>query len=430
MQMKELLKKLLQRILFILAKAILNKYQPKVIGITGSIGKSSAKEAVFAVLKDKFRVRENIKNYNNEIGLPLTIMGAVSPGRSIIGWLKVFTDAVKLLIREDKSFPEMIILEMGVDRIGDMSYLTGLAPADIGIVTNVGPVHLEYFKTIAKIAKEKSILIAKLKPGGWGALNIDSPKVEEMKTSVRGRFLTYGMDREAQVRALEVNLSYRDSAVIGTSFKLQYNGNVVPVLLPGVLAQHLVYAALAAACVGIINELNLIEISNALKDFRVPPGRMNLLDGLKNTKIIDDSYNASPEAVVAAVKVLGEINVSGRKFAVLGDMLELGEYEKTGHQEVGKAVAGAGIDNLVLVGQRSLMIAESAVKRGFKQDNIKHFESSLEVSEWLVSQVEAGDIILVKGSQGMRMERASKALLAEPARAKELLVRQDESWLK
>ena len=425
--MKKYLKNILQRILFILSRAILKKYNPKVIGITGSIGKSSAKEAVFAVLKNKLRVRENIKNYNNEIGLPLTIIGTLSPGSSLSGWLKVFLLAIKLIVSEDKSYPEALILEMGVDRIGDMKYLTELAPVDVGIVTNVGPVHLEYFKTIEKVAKEKAILISKLKPGGWGVLNIDNAKVEDMKNAVRGRFLTYGVNREAQVRALEINLSYRNEGVIGTSFKLQYNGNVVPVLLPGVLAEHLVHAALAAACVGIIFDMNLIEISEALKEFKVPKGRMNLLDGINNSKIIDDSYNSSPESALAAVKVLGEVNISGKKIAVLGDMLELGEYEKKGHQEVGKSIVDNKIDELIVVGERAKIIARVAGDSGMK--NIMNFDTSSKAGEYLLKIIKPGDLILVKGSQGMRMERVSKLLLSDPMKAKDLLVRQDDSWL-
>lgn len=424
------MKKILQKILLMLSQAILKKYEPKVIGITGSIGKSSAKEAVFAVLKNKFRVRQNIKNYNNEIGLPLTIIGQVSPGKSIFGWLKVFYSAIKMIIIEQSDYPEILILEMGIDRVGDMSYLVELAPVDIGIVTNVGPVHLEYFKTIEKIAKEKSILVSKLKPNGWGILNVDSEKVAEMKNVVKGRFLTYGINREAMVSALEVNLSYQDDSIMGTSFKLSHNGKVVPVLLSGILAEHLVYAALAAASVGVIMEMNLIEIAEALKQFTPPLGRMKLLDGVKKTKIIDDSYNASPEAVLAAINVLSQINVSGRKFAVLGDMLELGDYEKPGHEAVGQAVVLAGIDYLVTVGDRARIMADSARRVGINNENIIEFDDSVKAGEWLYGQVKPGDLILVKGSQGMRMERVSKMLLAEPQRAKELLVRQDESWLK
>ncbi|MFA5021350.1 MAG: Mur ligase family protein [Patescibacteria group bacterium] len=430
--MKRFLKKILQKTLFILARTVLNKYQPKVVGITGSIGKSSAKEAVFAVLKNNFRVRQNIKNYNNEIGLPLSIIGEPSPGSSLKGWLKLFLSALKLIIADSKNYPEILILEMGIDRPGDMDYLTNLAPVDIGIITNIGPVHLEFFKTLERVAKEKSALVTKLKPGGWGALNADNKQVISLKNSVNGRFLTYGFSAAAMVRALEINLSYKREQISGLSFKLSYNGAVVPVFLPNVLADHLVYAALAAACVAIILEINLIDIANNLQDFVPPPGRMHLLLGANGSQLIDDTYNASPEATVAAIKVLGKIDPPaggpGAKIAVLGDMLELGDYEKRGHEEVGRAIIDNKIDQLVIVGERAKIIGRTAGDAGLK--NIKNFDSSIEAGDYLLQQVKPGDLLLIKGSQGMRMERAVKILLAQPELAPSLLVRQDEAWLR
>lgn len=427
--MKNGLKKILQKILFILAKSILNKYQPKVVGITGSIGKSSTKEAVLAVLNDNFRMRTSIKNYNNEIGLPLTIIGEKSAGRDIFGWLKIFYRALKLIVLDAKIYPEILILEMGVDRIGDMKYLVDLAPADIGIVTNVGPVHLEFFKTVVKIAKEKGTLVSKLKPGGWGILNGDNELVYNLKNNVAGRFLIYGLGQECQIRALEADLSYRDDKISGLSFKLSYNGAIVPVFLPNVLAEHLIYSALAAAAVGIILEMNLLQIAEALQNFVPPLGRMHLLASINGSQIIDDSYNASPESMIAAVKSLGEIKVSGRKIAVLGDMLELGDYETKGHEAVGLEIAKVKPEVLIVVGDRAKTIANTAINNGFKGE-AKLFKNSLEAGEFLMGRVGRGDLILVKGSQGMRMEKIAKILLAEPSRASELLVRQEEEWLK
>jgi len=427
--MKIYLKKILQKILFFLSRAILNKYEPKVVGITGSIGKSSTKEAVFSVLADKFRVRQNIKNYNNEIGLPLTIIGEQSGGHSIGKWIRIFWQAIKLIIKDDAKYPEVLILEMGVDHPGDMEYLTELAPADIGVITNIGPVHLEYFKTIEKVAKEKAILVTKLKPGGWGVLNVDNEMVLGLKNSVRGRFLTYGFSQEVMVSAVEVDLSYKRDKVSGISFKLCYQGAVVPVFLPNILAGHLVYAALAAACVAIILEINLVEIVEALKNFSPPLGRMHLLEGINDSQIIDDSYNASPEATIAAVKVLSQIKSSGRKIAVLGDMLELGNYERPGHELIGRAIAQSGIDQLVVVGDRAKIITSIAIADGFDEDKINYFNDSISAGDYLLHQVKAGDLLLIKGSQGMRMERTTKILLADPSRAESLLVRQDKEWL-
>jgi UDP-N-acetylmuramoyl-tripeptide--D-alanyl-D-alanine ligase len=411
-----------------LARAVLNKYDPKVIGITGSVGKSCAKEAIFVVLKNKFEVRTNIKNYNNEIGLPLTVLGEKSAGRNIFGWLMIFWHALELIMFQ-KKYPEVLILEMGVDRIGDMKYLTDMVPVDIGIITKISQVHLEYFKTLENIAKEKSMLVRRLKPGGYGILNIDDQRVCEMKNVVNGRFISFGLNNEAQVRAVEIDSSYRNGKVAGLSFKLIYNGAVVPVFLPNILAEHFVYSALAAASVGVIMELNLLEISEALTDFNSPLGRMRLIAGVSGSQIIDDTYNASPESTIAALKALTKIENKKRKIAVLGDMLELGDYEKEGHQKVGKEVVESLIDLLVVVGDRAKIIANAALELGFKGE-VKFFINSQSAGEYLVGQLVAGDLVLVKGSQGIRMEKTVKKIMEQPQEAKKLLVRQDESWQK
>ncbi len=421
------LRKKLQKILFSLARVILKKYQPKVVGITGSIGKTTTKEAVLTVLKTKFKVRSNIKNYNNEIGLPLTIIGRESPGRDVFGWLKLFLSALDLILFE-REYPEILVLEMGIDRFGDMEYLTKMAPADIGIVTKVSPVHLEFLKTLEGIAKEKSVLVRNLKPNGWGILNFDDERVKEMRNVVNGRFISFGFDREAQIRALELDLSYKEGKIVGLSFKLAYDGAVVPVFLPNMLAEHLVYSALGAVAVGVILEMNLLEISEALQDFSSPLGRMCLIDGINQSKIIDDTYNSSPEAVVAAIKTLVKIKNKGRKIAVLGDMLELGDYEKEGHELVGQEIVNSDVDLLVVVGGRAKIIANFAIDNGFKKE-IKFFSSSVEAGKYLSDIVSRDDLILVKGSQGVRMEKVSKKLLDRPDQAKKLLVRQEEKWL-
>ncbi len=172
--MKSFLKKLLQLHLAMVAKAILKKYQPDIIGVTGSVGKTTSKDAIYAVLSHKFPARRNVKNYNNEIGLPLTIIGAETGGNSLLGWLSVFAKAAGLLLARDKNYPRILVLEMGVDRVGDMKYLTALAPCKAGVVTSVAPVHLEYFKTLERIAREKSVIVTHLKKDGWAILNGDN----------------------------------------------------------------------------------------------------------------------------------------------------------------------------------------------------------------------------------------------------------------
>lgn len=439
------MKKLIQLKLKVLAKMILAKYKPDLIGITGSVGKTSAKEAVYTVLSSKFNVRRNLKNYNNEIGVPLTIIGLDSPGKSIIGWYKVFFKALKLILVKDKKYPEILVLEMGVDRPGDMKYLNKIVKCRVGVVTLIGPVHLEFFNTIDKIQKEKGALIKKLPKSGWTILNYDNEKTRQISKMSKARVLTYGFSEKAKVRAQEVILSLAKNTnlsefranlsnianLAGINFKLSYNGSSVPVLLPKVVGYGAVYAALAGAAVGLAYNFNLVEISESLHKFKSPRGRMNLINGIKHTLIIDDTYNSSPQSSLAALEVIKKIPLSkgARKFAVLGDMLELGSYSEQGHREVGNKVVQSKINKLIAVGERSRDIARGAEDDGMHKDNIFHFAASEEAGRFIQERIRENDLIFIKGSQGMRMEKIVKEIMAEPLRAKELLVRQDEQWV-
>jgi UDP-N-acetylmuramoyl-tripeptide--D-alanyl-D-alanine ligase len=432
--MKELCKKIVRKILKSLARSILLKYQPDIIGVTGSVGKTSTKEAVYSVLSNKFRVKRNIKNYNNEIGLPLTIIGADSGGRSIWSWVGVFVRALQLLTWHDKDYPNILILEMAVDRPGDMKYLTDLAPCKIGAVTNVGPVHLEFFKSLERIAKEKSVLVTHIDKNGWAILNCDDELVCQMRDGVKGRVLTYGISNEADVQASDIGISRVETNgealddLSGLHFKLSYDGSIVPVLLPNILGEHLVYAALVGATVGIAYGMNLVEISQSLGKFVAPKGRMNIIYGIKDTYIIDDTYNAGPVSTVAGLKVLKKIDAFDRKVAVLGDMLELGTYTEEGHRLVGKAVYDCGVDLLITVGERAKDIADEAKRQGMDEDNIFSFSDNGRAGRFVQDRIKQGDVILVKGSQGMRMEKVVKEIMAEPLSANDLLVRQGAAW--
>jgi len=435
--MKNLIKKILEFKLRFFAKAILARYNPEVVAITGSVGKTSTKEAIYAVLTSTFNCRRNQKNYNNEIGIPLSIIGAESGGRSILKWIKVFFKAAFLLIKKDKNYPRILILEMGADHPGDIKYLTSFVPVKIGVVTAVGPVHLEFFETIDRIAKEKGTLIKSLAKTGYAVLNYDDKLVKAMAEKTNAKVITFGFLDQADVSAFETSIShdvnYQDvSTIQGISFKLKYQGKTVPILLPKVLGKHLVYTALAAITVGIIYNLNLHIIIDALKNFEPPKGRMHIILGVKNTLIIDDTYNSSPLAVQEALYQLSQINLNQhhKKYAVLGDMLELGSITEQAHQETGEAVVRYGVDYLITVGEMSRDIVRGAVAKGMSKDHCFNFKDSLEAGKFLQQRISEGDLILVKGSQGVRMERVVKELMAEPQRAEELLVRQDKEWQK
>lgn len=430
-----MVKKITQFKLKYLAKIILKKYQPKVIGITGSVGKTSTREAIFSVLRTKFRARRSEKNYNNELGLPLTIIGAASPKKNFFGWLGVFFKALFLILFKNKDYPEILILEMGVDRPGDMDYLNKIVTCDIGVITLIGPTHLESFGSIERIKREKGKLIKNLEKNGWAVINFDDAKSREIAGNLKVKVLKYGFENGADVRAENLIFKFEETRnlnnLLGSSFKLNYDGGVVPVVLPKVIGVAAIYSSLAAASVGIALGMNLVEIADALKDFDSPPGRMKLIPGIKHALIIDDTYNSSPQSAASAIGFIEKIKTERpfRKIAVLGDMLELGNYSVEGHREVGRALTESNFDLLITVGERARDIGRGAKEAGMSEEQVFYFSENEEAGKFVQQRMHEGDLVLVKGSQGARMEKIVKEIMAEPLRAEKLLARQESEWL-
>lgn len=425
-----IMKKIIEQILATLAKQILYKYKPKIVGITGSIGKTSAKEAVFAVLNYKFKTRTNIKNYNNELGVPLTIINSEAKGKSVFGWLYVFLKAIKMILIKDKDYPEYLVLEMGADKPGDIEYLVNIAKPHIGVVTKVSPTHIEFFKSLDGIAKEKRKIVTCLNEFDYAILNFDDERVLKMQEKTRGQIITFGHKEGADVRAVEFANVGEAGLVDGIKFKVQHQGSTVPVILPHVVGAHQMNAALIASAVGIAVGMNLVDISEGLKKYRSPKGRMNVIAGINNSLLIDDTYNSSPEAAVKAVEAVAKLNMANYTYriAILGDMLELGDISNKEHYELGKQVAENGFNLLISVGNFSNEIARGAKDHGLTA--VINFENSVLASEKISDLVRDSSLILIKGSQGSRMERVVESLMAEPDQAKDLLVRQTDDWLK
>ena len=428
------MEKLIQLKLKILAKLILKKYQPKIIGITGSVGKTSVREAIYAVLKVKHNVRRSIKNYNNELGVPLTIINTEAPGKNILGWLTVFFKALKLIIFKDSNYPEIVVLEMGVDKPRDMDYLNGIVSCQVGVLTMIGTVHAEYFNSREELRQEKAKLLKSVSKGGWAIVNYDNIASRKCLEESVARKLTYGLEDKADVRADKINYDFKGTkdgrGLAGVRFRLSYEQDSVEVILPGVFGPGVVYSALAAVAVGISQGLILGEIARALKSFESPKGRMKVIDGIKRTTILDDTYNAEPESMRAALGVLKRIPLASgaRKFAVLGDMLELGKYSIEMHRDIGKYALKCNIDKLIVVGERARDIARGAKEAGMPRDNIFNFADSVQAGRFIQDRIKEHDLILVKGSQGVRMEKIVLEIMADPLARKELLVRQDKSW--
>jgi len=427
-------KKILCFILRILAQATLRRYKPMIIGVTGSVGKTSAKEAIFTVLKERFSVRRNIKNYNNEIGVPLTILGQATGGKSIWRWLQIFLVGF-FEIFYTKNYPKILILEMGADKIGDIAYLTSFIKCFAGVVTTVGeiPVHVEFFQGADQVAKEKAILVQNLDKNGWAILNYDDDRVRAMARKTSAKIFTYGFSDQADLRVSNFEQHLDNLAEAGLSFKVDYQGSNVPIRLRYVYARHQVYAILAGAAVGLIFKMNLVEIAQALKNYQSPAGRLQVIRGIKNTWLIDDTYNSSPSSSLGALELLekmSNLNANGepgRKIVAFGDMLELGSFTEEAHRQVGARAAQVA-DILLAVGEKSIFMADEAKKNGLAKENVWYFASAEEAGRELQDLIKEGDIILVKGSQGIRMEKIVKELMAEPERAGELLVRQEEDW--
>lgn len=417
---------ILEKLLRLMATVIVKKYKPQIVGISGSVGKTSTKEAVFLVLAAKFMVRKNEKNYNNEIGIPLTIIGAESGGRSILKWLGIFLRWLAYVLLP-LQYPEILVLEMGVDRPGDMKYLTSFIPVTVGIITNISTSHIEFFRNIDHIAAEKGKLIEMLPEDGMAILNSDDERVLAMQEKTKAAVSTFGFQAGAQALASDANYNYAEGQIEGISFKLNFDGKVIPVRLNNILARHQIYAALAAAVAGTFFKINLVEVATALERFRSPAGRMNLIAGLKESWIVDDTYNASPISVSAALEILTELKAD-RKIAVLGDMLELGRETENEHRAIGRKVFASGANLFLAVGERMQAAVMEIKKMGYPAENIFYFTDPVAAGKKLQAIIRPDDLILVKGSQGMRMEKVVKEIVADPLAAEKLLCRQDPKW--
>jgi UDP-N-acetylmuramoyl-tripeptide--D-alanyl-D-alanine ligase len=321
----------------------------------------------------------------------------------------------------------VLVLEMAIDRPGDMAYLLSFIPVKIGVLTHVSGSHLEYFGTLEAIAREKGLLLTMLPKDGTAIFNADNTYARRVGRRVRAATsIGYGFAAEAQVRA--ENLQLPRSLDDGLMFRLNYGGTLLPMRLSQVIASHHISAVLAAVAVGVACRINLVDITQALRDFASLPGRMKLLPGLHESALIDDTYNASPASLQAALETLRALP-GERRIAVLGDMLELGDETAEAHRRVAQWLQETGVEWAILVGPQMRLAGEALAQRGWSAERYVCLDHPLRAGEVLATWLRPGDRVLLKGSQGMRIELATRAVLAEPERAGELLCRQSEKWL-
>ncbi len=430
LSMKEFVRNIILFILTLQAKAILKKYQPKIIVVTGSVGKTSTKDATYAALKKCTFVRKSEKSYNSDIGVPLTILGVPNGWANLLKWMHNIIDGF-LLILITTPYPRWLVIEVGADRPGDLSKSLSWLQPNIVITTLFPemPVHVEFYSSPKAVIEEELFPVSLLLKGGVVAVNKDYEENISLPLKDGVRTITYGFDKKSDVRALRYHILVRQGVPRGISFTLSYQNTSVPVSLVGVIGTSHVYAILAGISGALAAGATLDTIHTIAEQYDAPPGRLRLVSGISQSIIIDDSYNASPVATKEALKTLLDAPAK-RRIAVIGDMLELGTYSKDEHIKIG-VLAYQSADIFVTVGVRAKESAEEALRQGMNQNAVYQFDRSEEAVVFLTStlKVGKGDVVLIKGSQSTRMERVTKALMENPENAERLLPRQDPEWL-
>ncbi len=426
--MKQVFKNIVVGILTLEAKMLLRRTKPVIVAITGSVGKTSVKDAVYTVLKEKISVRKTQKSFNSEFGVPLTILGLPTAWSNPVKWLKNLTDGLFLALHPT-DYPDVLVLEMGVDRPGDMDKLTAWIKPDIVILTRLPdvPVHVEYFDSPEAVIEEKKKLVYALKPDGILVYNQDDSKVVEVAQGVVQKTIGYSRYSLSEFTASSDKVVYEDGKALGLEFTLTHGKTSTIMRINGSLGIQHAYNFAAATAVASIFEIGVKDAMLALADHEPPPGRMRLIHGIKDTLIIDDTYNSSPIASEQSLQTLGELRGVKRRIAVLGDMLELGQFSVREHERIGSLVPKYA-DMLVTIGVRARGFSKGALGAGMNQKCILEFDNAMSAGRELQTFLKEGDVILVKGSQSIRAERFVEELMAEPERAEELLVRQGKEW--
>lgn len=429
--MKEVFKKAIVTILTFEAKVLLRRKKPKIIAVTGSVGKTSTKDAIYTTIKDQVHARKSQKSFNSDIGVALSVLGLDNAWNNPILWLKnIFDGAFSAFFACE--YPDVLVLEMGVDRPGDMEALTQWIKPDVVVLTRLPdvPVHVEYFDSPEEVIAEKMQLVHALKDDGVFIYNNDDKKIRRESEGVRQQSFGYSRYSTSHFMIAGDVVRYdgtgKPNGMLST---LTHVDETATMTVEGSLGVHHAYNYAAAVAVAHVLGISLDEAVESLKTHKPTSGRMRLIEGKEGSVIIDDTYNSSPVAVEQALQSLTEVASAGKTIAVLGDMLELGRFSSREHERMGELAADM-VDVLVTIGVRARKMAEVALEHGMNTDAVFQYDSVAHVIEQLPDMVSADDVVLVKASQSIRGEKVVEALMAHPEQAQDLLVRQNAEWIQ
>jgi UDP-N-acetylmuramoyl-tripeptide--D-alanyl-D-alanine ligase len=356
------------------------KYRTPLVALTGSNGKTTTKEMIAACLETTFPILKTKGNLNNLIGLPLTLLTLTEKER-------------------------VVVLEMGMNVPGEIRRLTEIAEPDVGLITNIQEVHLEGMESLERLKEEKGELFRKMRRDGTILVNQDDPRVVDLASDYPGQKITFGIERPAEVMAKEIRLGGAE----GTFFTLILEGEAMEIHLR-LLGRHFIPNALSAIAVACLFGVEVKQVKEALENFKSIPMRMEIVPLKGGKTLINDAYNANPHSMELALKTLVEAKGEGRAIAVLGDMLELGNFTKEAHEQLGEKVSELSIDFLLALGEEAPIVVESAIRHGFPLERVRVVESHSEAISILKQMIQNGDWILVKGSRRMAMEKIAEGL--------------------
>jgi UDP-N-acetylmuramoyl-tripeptide--D-alanyl-D-alanine ligase len=363
-----------------LARFVRRQWGGPIVGVTGSAGKTTTKEMIAAVLAKKFTVLRSIGNFNNEFGLPLCLL-RIGPSQT------------------------MAVLEMGMSAKGEIRRLAAIAEPNEGVITNVNPVHLEFFDSIEGIAEAKAELLDGLVEPRVAYLNNDDPRVRAMAGRFTGKVVTYGVSSGAAFQAQQL----RDLGLGGSAFTIRHAGRDTDFVLP-LLGQHNVANAVAAVTVGIEHGISWTDVRSAIAGIKPEKKRGEVVRFQEGFDVIDDSYNSNPKALTEMIRFLGKLEGYKRKIVVAGEMLELGSTSAELHRSCGREAAHAGAALIVGVQGEARSVLEGAREEGIEDERLKFAKDSTEAGELLSRFVRSGDVVLIKGSRGVKLEQVLSAL--------------------